>query len=57
MEDITDNFTINLGNTDSSDGNGYCDSGSDTKDVKSFVWFHSPIMQINKLMFLETSTA
>jgi hypothetical protein len=41
-EDITDNFTINLGNTNSSDedssnGNGDGDSGSDTKDERSFM--------------------
>jgi hypothetical protein len=38
MEDITNNFTINLGNTKSSDEDS-CDgdSGSDTKDGRSFM--------------------
>jgi hypothetical protein len=47
-EDITDNFTINLGNTnssdeDSSDDNGDGDGGSDTKDVPTFMSHFIPL--------------
>jgi hypothetical protein len=35
VEDVIDNFTINLDDTDGSDGDG--DSGTDTEDVESFM--------------------
>jgi hypothetical protein len=35
MEDVIDNFIINLGDTDSSDGDS--DSDTDTEDVESFM--------------------
>jgi hypothetical protein len=35
MEDVIDNFIINFGDTDSSDGDN--DSGTDTEDVESFM--------------------
>jgi hypothetical protein len=35
MEDVADNFIINFGNTDSSDGDS--DSGTDSEDVESFM--------------------
>jgi hypothetical protein len=35
MEEVTDDFIINLGDTDSSDGDS--DSGTDIEDVESFI--------------------
>jgi hypothetical protein len=35
MKDVIDNFIINLGNTDSSDGDSH--GGADTEDVESFM--------------------
>jgi hypothetical protein len=35
VENVIDNFIINLGNTDSSDRDS--DSGTDTEDVESFM--------------------
>jgi hypothetical protein len=35
VEDVIDNFIINFGDTDSSDGDS--DSGTDTQDVESFM--------------------
>jgi hypothetical protein len=46
MEDVIDNFIINLGDTDSSDedsSDGDSDSGTDTEDVESFMSDFVPI--------------
>jgi hypothetical protein len=46
MEDVTDNFIINLGDTDSSDedsSDGDSDSGTDTEDVESFMTDFIPL--------------
>jgi hypothetical protein len=41
MEDVVENFIINLGDTDSSDGDN--DNGTDTEGVESFMYVVVPL--------------